>query len=159
MTMVNYGWLGFIMVDHSHGCLSLTMLISLCWVKLIMFNHSLLWHYYIAMLIMVCSSHCDIKFCLLHCDIRFFSSHEIIRFWSSNYDDEYLFVTLWHCKRFLIVSQWVMLVTLWRREMFVSSQCWSMFLTLPHWVLYITLQQWVVFVPLRCLEISVKMRC
>jgi hypothetical protein len=112
-----------------------------------MFNHSLLWNYCIAMQIMFCSSHCDIRFCL---------SHDIVKLWSSNYDEGFLFVTSWCWNRFVIVQQWVIFVPLSCWEMFVSLKYWSMFLTLPHSVVYITLWQWVVLVPLQHLEISIR---
>jgi len=111
------------------------MSIWLWWVMLIVFNHSLLWHYYIAMLIMFCSSQCDKILC---------PSHHIVKLWSSNYDEVFFVVTLWCWNRFFTIQNWVIFITLWHQEMFVSLQYWSMFVTFPHWVLCITLKQWFV---------------
>jgi len=143
------------MVDHYHGLPPLTMWIWLWWAMLIMFHHSLLWHYCIAMLIIFCLSHCNIRFCLSHCDIKFCSSHVIVRLWSSNYDEGFFIVTLWCWNRFLTIRLWAMFVTLRCWEIFISLQCWSTCVTLPHSVVYITLRQWVVFIPLKCLEMVV----
>jgi hypothetical protein len=117
------GWSRFIMVNHAHAWPLLTMWIWLWSAMLIMLNQSLLHHYCIATLIMFCSSHCDIRFSLSHCDINFCSSHDIGGLWSSNYDRGFLFVILWCWNRFIIVRQWVMFVTLQRREMLISLEC------------------------------------
>ena len=113
----DHGWLWLIRVYYGWTCPCLTFVDH---VDLIMVGHvdyvhrSLLWHYCIVMLIIFCSSNCDIllfsshgniylclshceislcsshvdiRFCSSHCDISFCSSLDIVRLWSSNYDE------------------------------------------------------------------------